>query len=511
MRVALIACVAALAACGNRASQPAARDDAAAPRDVAVVVDVPARPLGLPDLDGYGWRKRGGHPAFRVARTAEHREDWPTVVTMCRQALAADPGHLEAAWLLAAALGKQGKHDELLVPLHLAVGGDFGKWGQASLELPALRSFLATQTGQAWRRRVEQDRSLYLAALAQAVVVTAVGDLYAFDPEAARWHRLTRTYGLVIGALRVPATNRIVYVTRQRAKLPKERRLAVGIVDLARGRTARPVDLTSGGLASPGLAAIGPVTISYAQKANPGVWIGAPVKRSPAVAGSLHLGRSRTLAWHRVDDENKLVALPPKTVRPSGPWLEIAATQAAGAVRLHGLPLANVTADWDEHGFASAIRIGKSNRVIAVPSPGVIDGNSATWSADRARLAFVARLSEECVPDAINSAAFVAAPATGQLQELERAADGLAVEWVGDRKLAIAGDRGVSIVDLDGARPVLLAGAEGLVTPRQRPACTQPDPEPTVSTDPPEPDLADPGISEVGPGEPSDAGVVDAR
>ncbi len=492
----LIVCLAVLAACGNRASQPPARDDAAAPRDVAVVVDVPARPLGLADLESFGWRKRGGHPAFRIARAAEHREDWPTVVTTCRQALAADPGHLEAAWLLAAALGKQGKHDELLAPLHLAVAGDFGKWGPASLELPALRSFLTTQAGEAWRRRVEQDRRAYLTALAHAVVVTAAGDLYAFDADAARWHRLTRTYGHVIGALRVAATNRIVYVTRQRAKLAKERTLAVGIVDLSRGRNAHPVELAAA-LAS---SAAGPITISYAQKANPGVWVGAPVKP-----------RSRTLAWQRVDDENKLVALPPKTVRPSGPWLEIAATTAAGGVRLHGLPLANVTADWDEHGFASAIRIGKSNRVIAVPSPGVIDGNSATWSTDRARLAFVARLSDECVTDAMNSAAYVADPATGQLQELERGAAGLAVEWVADRKLAVAGDRGVSIIDLDGAPPIPLAGADGLVTPRQRPTCTQPEPEPPLPSEPPEPDLGDPGSSEVGPGEPSDAGVVDAR
>ena len=34
-------------------------------------VDVPARPLGMPDLSSYNWRKRGGHPAYRNARKAE--------------------------------------------------------------------------------------------------------------------------------------------------------------------------------------------------------------------------------------------------------------------------------------------------------------------------------------------------------------------------------------------------------------------------------------------------------
>jgi hypothetical protein len=104
------------------------------------------------------WRKRGGHPAFRIARLAEAKNAWRDVVTTCKQALTADPGHLEAAWLLAAALGKQGKVDELLAPLHLAVAGDFGKWGHASLELPALQAFLKTPHGEAWQRRIETDR-----------------------------------------------------------------------------------------------------------------------------------------------------------------------------------------------------------------------------------------------------------------------------------------------------------------------------------------------------------------
>ncbi len=62
-------------------------------------------------LEAFGWRKRGGQPAFRVARKAEDRDDWPRVVDACHEALAADPGHLDAAWLLAVALAKLGKLD----------------------------------------------------------------------------------------------------------------------------------------------------------------------------------------------------------------------------------------------------------------------------------------------------------------------------------------------------------------------------------------------------------------
>jgi len=158
-RIALVsvAGVAFACACGcggsSSAPAPAHRDDAAsAPRDAAPPVEIAARPLGLPDLAAFGWRKRGGQPAFRAARKAEMKNDWATVVTTCKQVLAADPGHLEAAWLLAAGEAELGKLDAILPPLQLAAAGDFGKWGNASLELPAMQAFLATPAGEAWRR-----------------------------------------------------------------------------------------------------------------------------------------------------------------------------------------------------------------------------------------------------------------------------------------------------------------------------------------------------------------------
>jgi hypothetical protein len=459
MRVALLACV--LVACGRGETTPK-KHDAGVPRDAAAVVVVDALPLGLPDLEAYGWRKRGGHPAFRSAREAEARQDWATVVTTCTQALAADPGHLEASWLLAAALGRLGQHDDVLAPLHRAVAGDFGKWGHASLELPALQTFLATRTGEAWKSRVEQDRVTYLAALARALVVERDGDLFAFDPETKRWHRLTRTFGAVVGALRV--AQKLVYVTRTK------KQFAIGTVDFTRGRTFNPIPVGSGK----------PITVAYQLKTNPGVWI----------------GQDRQKTWQRLDDTFKMIALPAKTKRPPGAYLEVRGRKA----KLRALPLANVTADWDGHGLASAIRIGRSNRVVSVPSPGLIDGNSAVWSPDRARLAFVAQLDDLCTPNTISSAAFIADAATGKLTELERAAKGLAVEWVTDHRLAIAGDSGVAIYDLEAGGSATVEGAQGLVSPRQRPKCTAAEPEPPEPADP-EPDLPE----HVGPIPGSDA------
>src|SRR5262249_18571833 len=117
-----------------------------------------------------------------------------------------------------------------------------------------------------------------------------------------------------------------------------------------------------------------------------------------------------------------------------------------------------------------------SNRVVAAPSPGLIDGNTVVWSPDRARLVFVAQLDEHCAPGAASAAAYAVDAATGTVRELERAQGGLGVEWIGDRRLAIAGDRGVALVDLGGeAAP--LEGAEGLLTPRKKPRCIPEPPE----------------------------------
>ena len=453
---------------------PAADHAVTAPQD-AMVLEIAARPLGLPDLGSFGWRKRRGHAAFRAAIKAEDRGDWPSVVRGCQEALTADPGHLEAAWLLAVGLAKTGNEGDILEPLEIAATGDVGKWAQASLDQPALQPFLATPVGQAWRRRVAADQQSYLAALARSIVVTASGDLFAYDPEAKRWHRLTHSWGGVLGALVVPGARRIAYVTRERAhgatSPASAARLGVGFVDLVTGKVLRPTDL--------GTTAAS--TIAYSASPPVGFWIG-----SRPVAGS----RAARATWRFLDDEGRLHPLPVTTGQPEGIWLEALGRTA----RIHRLPVAKVSADWDDQSLASAIRIGTSNRVVSAPSPGLIDGNTATWSPDRARLAFVA-IDDHCTPGAANAAAFVADAATGSVQELERAHRGLAVEWLTNRKLAISGDHGVSIVELGGGPPIALEGASDLAAPRRKPRCT---PEPVD-----EPVEVDPG----GPDEPTDAGT----
>lgn len=463
----------AVAGCGSgRSSTPPVenkRDGGVT--DASVAIEIPARPLGLADVTAFQWRKRAGQAAFREARTHEQAGDWAAVVSACQQALAADPSHLEAAWLLAVGFAKTDQPTKILAPLHHAAAGDFGKWGHASLELPSLQPWLATPQGQAWRRRVEADRALFLSAIARAVVVTTGGDLYGYDLETSRYYRLTRTHGALFAALRPSAGDHLVYLTRQRVKGKPSPQLAVGMVDFARGRTSRPIPVGSSG----------PALITYASNPEPAAWIGT--------------GRPKDVAWRRMNVDGKLTPLPPKTKQPSGRYLMVFARTA----RLHATPIPDVAADWDQAGLASAIRIGKSARVISVPSPALIDGNTLSWSPGRTHLAFVAQLDERCpdsappttpsdAPPAVipRTAVYVADAATGSLQELVRGAEGLVVQWITDRKLAIAGDDGVTLVDLDGTPPVKLAGTSGLVDPRRTPRCT-PDPGDEVPLEEPDP------------------------
>ncbi|MCW5802442.1 MAG: hypothetical protein KIT31_08645 [Deltaproteobacteria bacterium] len=458
----LVGVAGALAACGGRGGDATAsgkRDDAGVPRDGATVhVDISDRPLGMPDLASFAWRKRGGQPAFRVARKHEDKDRWDDVITTTKQALAADPAHLEASWLLAAGLAKQGKLDDVLAPLQLAVAGDFGKWATPSLEHPFLKAWLATPTGEAWKRRLDQDRTAYTGALARGLVVASGGDLYAFDVDGGRWHRLTRTQGAVLGALRVPGAALVPYVSRVR----RGGGVAVGVIDLAKGKASRPVDV--GGAAT---------IVASTAKASAGLWVQTKGQ------------------WRSLDEDGRLGPAVAKMSRPPGPRLEV----AGRTVRLVAGALPDVAADWDEAGLASAIRIGKSNRVITVSrTPAVaalIDGNTAAWSPDRGHLAFAAQLDEHCEAGAINAAAFVADAATGTVRELERAAGGLTVEWVADRRIAVAGDRGVHLIDLATGTATALEGAENLAVPRHRPRC-----KPVEGPDelPPEdPDAAEPG------------------
>ena len=452
-RVAVALLAGLLLACGHRDSgKPQARRDggvSAAVAGDAAVPELSPLAFGMATLDGFAYRTRAGHEAFKQAREAEAKGDWAAVAAACEVALAADADHLDASYLLAVARAKQNQLERILPPLTKAVSADFGKWGQASLDQPALQKFLATPSGQAWRERIEKDRSAFAAALARALIVTSHGDLYAFDPETTRWFRITRTGGAVVAAFAPSDVGRLVYVTREKERVAQGKgktKIKLGMIDLDSGRAHLAAEL----------AGSGSIRVAYNAK---------KLKRFVVRVGN---------AWSSVIDERKL-RLEPEAKGAKigyladvlGTWIDITG-RSANLTRI-GVP--NVSADWDNQALASALRIGSSHRVVTVPSPGLIEGNTLVWSPDKTQLAFAAKLADTCKPGEPTAAAFVADGSTGTVQELERATGGIAVDWVAERKLAVAGDNGVTIVDLAGGAPLQLQGADGLLAPRRKPAC----------------------------------------
>lgn len=413
--------------------------------------------LGASAIDAFDYRKRAGHAAYLRARDADAAGTWPAAVTACREALTADPLHLDAAYLLAIALAKTGAEPAaILAPLTTAVSGDFIKWGIAALGHPALQSFFATPLGSAWAARVNEARPLVGATLARALLVMARGDVYGYDVETARYLRITRTGGAVVGVLRVDDT--LAYITRERSKSHPKPRVGIGLVELAAGRSKK---------------------LAY-------------LPRVPAVLRLAFDGafvvRADT-AWHAIDDAADRLALralnKPPVVKA---WLEVRGKQASERRLVTG-----VAADWDANQLASALRIAASKRIVTVPAA-MIDGSSITWSPDRSQFAFVA-VTEECKPTEHGVTIYVADAATGSTREIAHA-DAAAVEWSADRQLAIAVDGVVRLHPLAGERatermPIVMAGADALITPKRTAGCSE-LPEP--ADEPPADDPEDDGI-----------------
>jgi hypothetical protein len=155
---AAVALSSALFGCRSREAEPApkvadpravAAPSAAAAHPTAAAAPAADAPLGVADLAALAWRERAGQEAFRRARAAERQGDWAAMVARCQEALAADPSHLEASWLLAAGLSHLRRFSEVAPPLVRAVAGDPGKWARPALELPLFAPYWESGQGEA--------------------------------------------------------------------------------------------------------------------------------------------------------------------------------------------------------------------------------------------------------------------------------------------------------------------------------------------------------------------------
>jgi hypothetical protein len=482
-----IVVIALMAACSGRSSSPSpeARNDAGSAVAAAPLptVELPVLPLGAARLEDFAWQGGPGREPYVRALAAEKAQAWPAAIAACQEALAADPDHLDAAWLLAAARVRQGELGAVLAPLAQAATGDWAKWGERSLDLALFAPFRATPAGAAWERAGARHRELYRDAVARAVVVVARpvpagetgegrdrrGDLYAHDEATGRWLRLTRTGGAVAAGLEAPSAPLHAYVAyrairtgRAGAELVE---VAVGVVDRTTGKLGREVAL--GDAAAIGLA-----------------WRngrGEPrleVEVTPA--GPKPTAQRWRLDWRRGSKTRLAEA-------SAGDRLEVT---PAGARRVRP-PAAGVRADWDG-GAASAFRIDSSRKTVAPPA--LVDAATLIWSPDEARLAFATAPADPCGEgDARAVRYFVVDAASGRLREIGRGDGAGQLRWIDAARIAVTAGDTVRVIDAArGDERAALAGGQGValdtLAPLRRCASAADDEGPFA---PPVGDLAD--------------------
>jgi hypothetical protein len=460
--------IAAGAGCGSdtRPKSEANPGDAGAGSAAAAAgaeLELPRLALGADRLDGFGWRAGPGHATYRRAVEAEHAAAWDAVIDACRAARAADPSHLEAAWLEAAALARKGDVEHVLAPLETAAAGDWGKWGDRSIQLELFAGFRATPVGKAWERAAAAYRADYAAALGRAVIVGARGDLAAYDPLTARWLRVTRTYGAVRAAVALDQPARLVaYVAVRKAKGAGGRAVTVGTIDLATGR-------------------------AYAEVAVAGDKLRLrfrDAKGTPALEVSEGKAGGKSGTWSRIDYARGVRI---KVSDAKGAILSPTLYVAGDAARLVRPAPTEVTADWDDQGVAGAMRIERSRRTVTAPGTTLFDVNTLVWSPDRTRLAVVTAPAESCAPD--DREVIVIDVDTGRLRSVDRAAAPAQLAWLASGELAVARGGAVSIYGADGTPIAPVAASAPLwlwVRPSKPAAC--PDPDPAVPDPVPEPD-----------------------
>jgi hypothetical protein len=526
-RLGLVAAAVIFAGCSSRESgrerggsgeapAPASAARAAVAAPPAKISPAPAddAPLGVADRMALAWRERGGQEAFARARAAERRGDWAKMVAHCEEALAADPSHLEASWLLAAGLSHLSRFSELAAPLARAVAGDPGKWAQPALQLSLFAPYWASGQGGALRPWIAAVEPRLAAALSRSVILVQQGRLLAYDRSAQRWLPLTRRLALVGAMVSRP---RVIFVARgeisaaAKAKAAKLSKAAGTGAKLSTAAEPKPKARPGQKGARSPVAAAPPAAPPPAAVATP--WLlGVVDLRSGAVVevqlpeGQRYevLELPSRVAASAAASAAPDAAVPPLLVRAdAGPWLTLTpegalvpvATPAAAALagrprlqiaegraQLIRQPLAGIVADWDQAMMASALRIRRSNRLVAPPAPALIDGQRVQWSPAGSRLALVASL-ESCEPDQPaalprRTLAYVVDPITGASREVAQSATGLELEWAGEQLLALATDRGVELIDLasGSGAPEALGPDLSLPMPLRRSRCATPPP-----------------------------------
>jgi hypothetical protein len=434
------------AACGGKRSSAgsAVKEDAATLPPPIAPIAMPPLGVDRPTRMNFIWD--AGAPAYEKASAARKKKDWAAVKAECDQALAKDPLHLDAHWLLGVALAHAGEHAAAVDHLVLALAGDYFKYGPTLATETELGDFLATQHGRSVAALALQIRAEYARRVAAGTWLVARrstfkwgygvqasssrGELYAFDRESRRYLRLSHTDHEVVAFVRSTAGDEAVVVGFDKVDRPK--------ADDAPPLFARPYVVA---LDAKEWKPLGPrVVLPAARQLAVGYNAGDKllVQTAPA-SGRWTIGQVTTSSIDR--STGKLAPADATTLLPR---VELS-LEDGGARRPPGV---KTTLAGDGKVSAMATTTAQT---IAIPESGLAAEATIATSPDGARVAF-ATYVDPCDKDRAPSL-YVADLKAGTIRHVLSAHSRFATRWIDATTLAYEdGDNAIRLWDVQSQR-----------------------------------------------------------
>ena len=450
-----LALMAAGAACGKKADGPRAKDDAAA-NPTASPIATPISGVDQLRRMNYAWGSEGSTAYGKaIAAYKAKPHDWAGVRTQCEIALAKDPHHMGAHWLLGVALAQAGDHAAAVDHLVAALAADYAQYipNFTTDPDPDLKAFLTTSHGASVLEVAARIHEDYDKRIANAILLvgrrssfkwpekfgaqsaSSRGELYAFDRETKRYLRLTHTDDQVVGFVRAPSGGELAVLAFDKLDRPKADDLPPllvrAYVQVLDTRTWKP--------AGPRANLTGPmreVSVGYGEGDQ------LLVSAAPAV-GRWGIGPAIVSSIDRSTGKLTKVALPSPTPRIVFTLEDGHLVRAAEGVK----------AAWTgDPPTAPALEIaGKS---IPIPESGATSQASLAVAPTSGHVAFATAV-DSCAKDAAPSLYF-ADGKTGALKHLLTAKSRFSTRWIDATTLAYEdGDGAIRLWDAGTGREAM--------------------------------------------------------
>jgi hypothetical protein len=229
-------------ACGGKKDEPKPVKEDAAPGPTVAPIAIPASGVDSIGRMNYQWGSPGSRDygrALVACCTKGKPRDWAATKSYTEAALAKDPQHIGAHWLLGVALAQTGDHAAAVDHVVHAVSADHGKYGANLAGEKDLEPFMATQHGASVKELAAKIGEDYKTRAASGLLLvarrssfkwpdkpdvqysTTRGELYAYDRELKRYLRLTHTNDSVAGFVRSPSGSEIAVLGFDKIDRPK--------------------------------------------------------------------------------------------------------------------------------------------------------------------------------------------------------------------------------------------------------------------------------------------------